>query len=212
MFLNDYCHEHFQCYCVWLTTLLMIKISSWNGSVPSYDVTRLYWRKENEYLDMYLIMSRQCQNTDHWKRHYESKLGRYISFFQIISIYFQVVIHIFVYSNLFSIDAVKISISFSGYKSVESVPQLVEDYLSGKLKVDEFVTHNMPLDEVNEAFNLMHAGKRYQLHTICRFQNQGFNTLRHEQNGWHFADESFECSFVNENYNSFIQIWWGTNW
>lgn len=49
---------------------------------------------------------------------------------------------------------------YSGWKSCESVPKLVEDYLAGKLKVDEFVTHSVPLDKINEAFDLMHAGKR----------------------------------------------------
>ena len=47
-----------------------------------------------------------------------------------------------------------------GWKSRESVPRLVDDYMSGKMMVDEFVTHNMELDKINEAFDLMHAGKR----------------------------------------------------
>jgi len=33
--------------------------------------------------------------------------------------------------------------------------------MAGKLKLDEFITHTMPLDKVNEAFDLMHAGKRF---------------------------------------------------
>ena len=49
---------------------------------------------------------------------------------------------------------------FPGWKSVESVPKLVEDYMNKKLKVDEFVTHTLPFDQINEAFDLMHAGKR----------------------------------------------------
>ncbi|XP_026852469.2 alcohol dehydrogenase class-3 [Electrophorus electricus] len=49
--------------------------------------------------------------------------------------------------------------AFGGWKSVDSVPQLVDDYMNKKLKVDEFVTHTMPLAQVNEAFDLMHAGK-----------------------------------------------------
>ena len=40
------------------------------------------------------------------------------------------------------------------------MPQLVEDYLSGKVKVDEFATHSMPLVDINKAFDLMHEGKR----------------------------------------------------
>lgn len=49
----------------------------------------------------------------------------------------------------------------TGWKSCDSVPKLVEEYLAGKLKVDEFITHTMPLDKINEAFDLMHAGKRF---------------------------------------------------
>ncbi|XP_052769903.1 alcohol dehydrogenase class-3-like isoform X2 [Mya arenaria] len=49
--------------------------------------------------------------------------------------------------------------AFGGWKSVESVPVLVERYLKKEVMVDEFVTHNMPLSDINEAFDLMHAGK-----------------------------------------------------
>lgn len=48
---------------------------------------------------------------------------------------------------------------FPGYKSVDSVPKLVEDYMNKKLKVDEFVTHTLPFDKITEGFDLMHAGK-----------------------------------------------------
>lgn len=49
--------------------------------------------------------------------------------------------------------------AFGGYKSRDSVPKLVDDYLSKKLPLDEFVTHKVPLSEINEAFHLMHIGK-----------------------------------------------------
>lgn len=49
--------------------------------------------------------------------------------------------------------------AFGGWKSVDSVPRLVEEYLAGQLKVDEFVSHNMSLDDINQAFQLMHDGK-----------------------------------------------------
>jgi len=48
----------------------------------------------------------------------------------------------------------------TGYKSGDGVPKLVEDYLAGTLKVDEFITHNLPLDKINEGFALMHSGER----------------------------------------------------
>lgn len=50
-------------------------------------------------------------------------------------------------------------ILFPGYKSVDSVPKLVEEYMKKKLKVDEFVTHTLPFEKINEGFDLMHAGK-----------------------------------------------------
>ncbi|KAI8425902.1 hypothetical protein MSG28_004909 [Choristoneura fumiferana] len=49
--------------------------------------------------------------------------------------------------------------AFGGYKSRDSVPKLVDEYLSNKLPIDQFVTHNVPLKEINEAFHLMHTGK-----------------------------------------------------
>ncbi|XP_046969077.1 alcohol dehydrogenase class-3 [Vanessa cardui] len=49
--------------------------------------------------------------------------------------------------------------AFGGYKSRDNVPKLVEDYLNKKLPLDEFVTHKVPLDDINEAFHLMHVGK-----------------------------------------------------
>jgi len=34
----------------------------------------------------------------------------------------------------------------------------VEDYLAGKMKINEFITHHFPLAEVNDAFKVMHDG------------------------------------------------------
>jgi len=47
-----------------------------------------------------------------------------------------------------------------GWKSRDSVPGLVKEYLAGQLKVDEFVTHSLPMNKINEAFDLMHHGQR----------------------------------------------------
>ncbi|XP_071953605.1 alcohol dehydrogenase class-3-like [Antedon mediterranea] len=57
--------------------------------------------------------------------------------------------------------------AFGGWKSRDSVPKLVTDYMSGTVKVDEFVSHEMSLDKINEAFDLMHAGK--SVRTIINF-------------------------------------------
>ncbi len=42
------------------------------------------------------------------------------------------------------------------------MPKLVNDYMKGTVMVDEFVTGEVPLTEINEAFSLMHAGKRLE--------------------------------------------------
>lgn len=49
--------------------------------------------------------------------------------------------------------------AFGGVKGRSQLPIYVEDYLKGKIKVDEFVTHTLPLNEINKAFELMHEGK-----------------------------------------------------
>lgn len=49
--------------------------------------------------------------------------------------------------------------AFGGWKSVDSVPKLVDEYMKKELMVDEFITHTMPLEKINEAFDLLHEGK-----------------------------------------------------
>lgn len=49
--------------------------------------------------------------------------------------------------------------AFGGWKSRDSVPILVEKYMNKEIKVNEFISHNMPIDQINESFDLMHAGK-----------------------------------------------------
>jgi S-(hydroxymethyl)glutathione dehydrogenase/alcohol dehydrogenase len=49
--------------------------------------------------------------------------------------------------------------AFGGVKGRTQLPGLVDDYLEGRLKVDEMVTHTMPVEEINRAFDLMHEGK-----------------------------------------------------
>jgi S-(hydroxymethyl)glutathione dehydrogenase/alcohol dehydrogenase len=47
--------------------------------------------------------------------------------------------------------------SFGGLKGRDQVPELVELYLRGEIDVDRFISHRMPLEEVNRAFQLMEA-------------------------------------------------------
>jgi len=49
--------------------------------------------------------------------------------------------------------------AFGGYKSRIDVPELVEKYMRKEVKLDEYVTHEMKFDEINEAFELLHKGE-----------------------------------------------------
>jgi len=49
--------------------------------------------------------------------------------------------------------------AFGGFKSRSEVPALVDDYMSKKLNIDEYITHNLNFNDINIAFKLMHEGK-----------------------------------------------------
>ena len=49
--------------------------------------------------------------------------------------------------------------AFGGCKGRTQLPEMVNQYMEGDIKVDEFVTHTMPLEDINRAFDLMHEGK-----------------------------------------------------
>lgn len=49
--------------------------------------------------------------------------------------------------------------AFGGVKGRSQLPNIVEQYLAGEFKLDDFITHTMGLEQVNEAFDLMHEGK-----------------------------------------------------
>jgi len=49
--------------------------------------------------------------------------------------------------------------AFGGVKGRTQLPGYVENYMKGDLKIDEFVTEVLPLDQINHAFDLMHDGK-----------------------------------------------------
>jgi S-(hydroxymethyl)glutathione dehydrogenase/alcohol dehydrogenase len=38
------------------------------------------------------------------------------------------------------------------------VPKIVEWYMDRKIAIDPLITHTMPLDKINDAFDMMHAG------------------------------------------------------
>jgi S-(hydroxymethyl)glutathione dehydrogenase/alcohol dehydrogenase len=49
--------------------------------------------------------------------------------------------------------------AFGGVKGRSQLPGIVEQYLAGEFGLQEFITHTMALDEINDAFDLMHAGE-----------------------------------------------------
>jgi S-(hydroxymethyl)glutathione dehydrogenase / alcohol dehydrogenase len=49
--------------------------------------------------------------------------------------------------------------AFGGVKGRSQLPGYVEKYLAGEIKVDPMITHTLPLEKINEAFDLMHEGK-----------------------------------------------------
>jgi S-(hydroxymethyl)glutathione dehydrogenase/alcohol dehydrogenase len=49
--------------------------------------------------------------------------------------------------------------AFGGAKSRTQVPQIVDWYMDGKINIDDLITHTMPLEDINKAFDLMHEGE-----------------------------------------------------
>ena len=49
--------------------------------------------------------------------------------------------------------------AFGGAKGRRDVPKIVDWYMEKKINIDDLITHVLPLDRINEGFDLMHAGK-----------------------------------------------------
>jgi len=49
--------------------------------------------------------------------------------------------------------------AFGGAKGRTDVPKIVDWYMNGKIEIDPMITHQLKLEDINEAFDLMHAGK-----------------------------------------------------
>lgn len=49
--------------------------------------------------------------------------------------------------------------AFGGARGRTDVPKIVDWYMEGKINIDDLITHTMPLEHINDAFDLMHAGK-----------------------------------------------------
>ncbi len=57
--------------------------------------------------------------------------------------------------------------AFGGVKGRTELPDYVERYLKGEFELDTFITHTMGLEQINEAFDLMHEGK--SIRTVIHF-------------------------------------------
>jgi S-(hydroxymethyl)glutathione dehydrogenase/alcohol dehydrogenase len=57
--------------------------------------------------------------------------------------------------------------AFGGVKGRSQLPGMVEEAMKGEIRLAPFVTHTMGLDGINEAFELMHAGK--SIRTVIRY-------------------------------------------
>jgi S-(hydroxymethyl)glutathione dehydrogenase/alcohol dehydrogenase len=49
--------------------------------------------------------------------------------------------------------------AFGGARGRTDVPKIVDWYMNGKISIDPLITHTMPLEDINKAFDLMHAGE-----------------------------------------------------
>lgn len=56
---------------------------------------------------------------------------------------------------------------FGGFKSRDSVPKLVADFMAKKFQLDPLITHVLPFEKINEGFDLLHSGK--SIRTILTF-------------------------------------------
>jgi S-(hydroxymethyl)glutathione dehydrogenase/alcohol dehydrogenase len=49
--------------------------------------------------------------------------------------------------------------AFGGARGRTDVPKIVDWYMDGKIDIDSLITHVMPVEKINDAFDLMHAGE-----------------------------------------------------
>jgi S-(hydroxymethyl)glutathione dehydrogenase / alcohol dehydrogenase len=57
--------------------------------------------------------------------------------------------------------------AFGGARGRTDVPKIVDWYMNGKIDIDNLITHKLPLERINEAFDLMHAGT--SIRTVVEF-------------------------------------------
>jgi S-(hydroxymethyl)glutathione dehydrogenase/alcohol dehydrogenase len=57
--------------------------------------------------------------------------------------------------------------AFGGARGRSDVPKIVDWYMRGKIEIDPLITHTLPLERINDAFDLMHAGE--SIRTVVTF-------------------------------------------
>lgn len=57
--------------------------------------------------------------------------------------------------------------AFGGARGRTDVPKIVDWYMDGKINIDDLITHVIPLEEINQGFDLMHAGE--SIRTVVTF-------------------------------------------
>lgn len=60
--------------------------------------------------------------------------------------------------------------AFGGVKGRSQLPGMVKQAMNGEIDLDPFITHTLPLERINEAFDLMHEGK--SIRTVIHFEDQ----------------------------------------
>jgi S-(hydroxymethyl)glutathione dehydrogenase/alcohol dehydrogenase len=57
--------------------------------------------------------------------------------------------------------------AFGGARGRTDVPKIVDWYMDDRISIDPLITHKLPLERINEAFDLMHAGT--SIRTVVEF-------------------------------------------
>jgi S-(hydroxymethyl)glutathione dehydrogenase/alcohol dehydrogenase len=57
--------------------------------------------------------------------------------------------------------------AFGGARGRTDVPRMVDWYMDGKINIDDLITHVIPLERINDAFDLMHKGE--SIRTVVTF-------------------------------------------
>jgi len=60
--------------------------------------------------------------------------------------------------------------AFGGVKGRSELPEIVERYMAGEFKLSDFITHTMPLEDINKSFDLMHSGE--SIRSVIHFDHK----------------------------------------